>query len=187
MKKMSWEECLKGVSTIQTPYSIGIDHQKILYELAYKLPKKSLMLELGVCFGRTAATLCYVAKHKELEYYGIDDFSLIGSLEQVLNSLGALGLPHHIIEDKTEEVDWHWEVDLLVIDAGHHEEAIKQDCEKYIPFVKPGRYVVFHDYEKKYNPKSAHRAIHYYAEKITGEWETYALDRNLLIRKKPLT
>jgi len=187
MPKMSWEEAIKGAKTIDDVYSMEEEQQRVLYKLACELPEKSVMLELGVCRGKTAAVLCYVAKHRDLTYYGIDDFSLGGSLPQVQKCLDDLDLPHNIVEGKTQDVPWEASIDLLIIDAGHYEEPVKSDCEKYIPFVKPGGYVAFHDYEKEFNQKSAHWAIHFYAEKITGKWKTYVLSNNLLIRQKPLT
>lgn len=37
-------------------------------------------------------------------------------------------------------------IDLLFIDGDHSYEAVKQDIEDWVPFVRKGGYVIFHDY-----------------------------------------
>jgi hypothetical protein len=45
------------------------------------------------------------------------------------------------------EKEWHKEIDVLNIDSDHTYETTKAEMLKWIPWVKTGGLVFFHDYE----------------------------------------
>lgn len=47
---------------------------------------------------------------------------------------------------KGKDVEWDRPVDLLFLDDSHLYADIKENFEKFSPYVRPGGYVVFHDY-----------------------------------------
>jgi hypothetical protein len=48
--------------------------------------------------------------------------------------------------DAGRNIPWDREIDILFIDDSHYYDDIKENFDKFSPFVKPGGYVVFHDY-----------------------------------------
>jgi predicted O-methyltransferase YrrM len=55
--------------------------------------------------------------------------------------------------------NWIRPIDILLVDGSHTYADVKRDFEKYIPHVKPGGYIVFHDTMWEY-----HKENQYYRE-----------------------
>lgn len=78
-------------------------------------------------------------------------------------------------------------IDFLHVDGEHSEEAVVQDCELFLPFLRSGGMVAFHDA----NPDErapAGVAVCKGIERATPGWETtwWSKERNcLMIRRKP--
>ena len=193
--KLSWNKALNLAQDMISSYrftgdyTFTIKQKELVFEYAKKVPKGGVVVELGVAYGETAAVICYVAKHRQFEYHGVDDFSLCGSAESVMASLIRLGLSAKIHNGKTCDILWNKEIDLLILDAGHDENNIKADCEKWLSFVKKNGIVMFHDYEDIYDQGSAHWAVRHYADKYTKEWDSleYIKDKGLGLKvfRKP--
>ena len=190
--KPTWNQCLKLARTIDDHYSMVEAQQKTLYELSLTLEKRSVIMELGTCHGKTSAVLAYVAKHQDLDFHGIDDFSLEGNEAEVRASLDAIKVPYTLHVGKTHMVPWDKDLDLLIIDAGHDEVNVRADCKRWLSFVKPGGYAAFHDYHEPFNRKSPHWAVRYYADLYTPGWTTAKFvpdvkggNHGLCIKQKP--
>ena len=97
-----------------------------------KIPENGLYLEIGVYKGRSLWVARKVSK-PSVEIWGIDE------LEEP-NIEGT-----NYIKSNSHTAKWDKSVDLLFIDAGHSYEDCKGDIEKYVPFVKKGGVVLFHD------------------------------------------
>lgn len=169
---MKWQEVDKKISSINDHYSMRSDQHKLLFDFAMKVPNGGVILELGVAHGMTAGLFSLVAKQHGLEYYGIDDFSLCGSTTETQAVFDKLGTTGTIIESKTQDASWNKEVDLLFIDAGHDEANVRPDCEKYVPFVKPGGIVIFDDWAEDDTHVNPHWAVGYYGKIATEGWES---------------
>lgn len=181
---MNWEEVKQQIAPISDHYSMREDQHKLLFEYAMQVPKGGTVLEIGVCNGKTAALFALVAKHKSINYYGIDDFSLEGSRADVLKHFKRLKLSGEIIEGRSEDVEWNRPIDLLFIDGGHDEANVRVDCEKFVPLVKPAGIVIFDDWavdESKANP---HWAVGHYGTIATKGWESLENDISLRVFRK---
>jgi hypothetical protein len=126
-----------------------------------------------------------VANHSHSKYFGIDHFGLESSAEIVRDMLASKELAGTIIEGHTHEVPWDKPLDLLLIDAGHDEANVKGDCEKYLPFVKRGGYVLFDDWDEPFDRDSAHWAVHFYGDLHTRDWDKITNEFGLEIRRRP--
>ena len=179
-KPPKWTDINSKIADIDDHYSMREDQHKLLFEYAIKVPRGGTILELGVAHGKTSAMFSLIAKAHNLHYYGIDDFSLEGTQEEVEDHFKRLGTVGTIIKSRTQDFDWNQQVDLLFIDAGHDEENIKADCEKYVPFVKPGGVVIFDDWAIDETRNDPHWAVGYYGTIATEGWES--LDDSIYIR-----
>lgn len=138
--------CWEKMQTFPQKYSFSDEEHLWLFELMKEhCPDNPVILELGICNGRTACLLSYFAGQLGGEYHGVDIFSLESNAEQFEKRMKAAGLDYNLYVFLTNEVDWKKPVDILLIDAAHNEPFVSQDCEKYLPFVKPGGLVIFDD------------------------------------------
>lgn len=168
------------IDTINDHYSMIEAQHKILFDYAMKVPKGGLILEIGVCNGKTAAMFGLIAKERNLSYIGIDDFSLESSKAEVDAHFERLGAKGSIIESRTQDIDWHTPIDLLFIDGGHDEANVSVDCEKFVPFVKVGGVVIFDDWALDETKVDPHWAVGHYGTIATQGWKS--LDDQTFIR-----
>jgi predicted O-methyltransferase YrrM len=71
-------------------------------------------------------------------------------------------------------------ISVLFIDGMHSYEAVKQDCELYLPLLRPGGYVAFHDYNNV-----AFSGVKQAADEATRGWEKSNDVWDLVIFRKP--
>jgi hypothetical protein len=84
------------------------------------------------------------------EYHGVDAFILSATVgeQEYRHNLERFNLPYNFHRGMTNDVEWDAPIDLLVIDASHTDPYVEQDCIKWLPFVKPGGYAVFDDWDQ---------------------------------------
>jgi predicted O-methyltransferase YrrM len=207
-----WAQIVQIARLANDHYSMTERQQELVYELAMTIPERGLIVELGVCHGKTALILAAAAKQRDGKYLGIDNWSLEGNRQEVaslfnqlMHGLGVRVSSEHsrqasqwggsyfawsLVEDDTHAEHWRGNsavVDLLLIDAGHDEANVSKDCEIWIPKVKAGGLVIFDDWPSGPNWQgSCHEAVRRHAEIWTGEWEWAASYGKVVARRKPL-
>lgn len=106
-----------------------------LYEGLKDSTKDDNYLEIGVDRGRS---LTYARRHFKGDVYGID----IETLEE----RGGKPVEGTIfIHSDSLEVEWDKPIKCLFIDAEHRYQRVKDEYEKYLPFVVKGGWIFFHD------------------------------------------
>ncbi len=166
---MTWEKARLLAGYADPHYAMDFLDLEPLYGLAMRVPRSGIIVELGVCHGRASTVLAYAARERKAQYVGVDDFSMEGTAGEVRVLLDGLGLPHCILEGKTQTVPWDEPIDLLVIDAGHDEDNIRADINRWLPYLKSGGWVAFDDWDEE--EASAHWAVPYYGDLATQGWK----------------
>lgn len=182
-----WQEYLQKTKHFVRHYTIDESHQRFICNLISNLPIGATVVELGVCNGSTAGLIVLSGQKNQIDYYGIDNFSLENHYYQVNQALSLLKAPYHLIEADTRKYPWSKPIDLLLIDAGHDEANVSKDCPKWIPLVKKGGYVVFHDWPNTSDHSHCHWAVRHYGELQTQGWQQIAYLTELLMVKRNLT
>lgn len=119
------------------------------------LPENPIIVNIGAGFGTSA--LCFAEPRHDAEIFSIDlrdDDNPFGGLLNERNAfIGAdAKLPTQIKGDsKKVGKTWDKEIDLLFIDGDHSAEGVGGDIDIWIPYVKDGGYVLFHDYGSPYH------------------------------------
>ncbi len=171
---MTWEDIWNRVECLNDHYALDRSRLEFVVSYALQLPIGATILELGVCNGRTLLALGMAAKAVSGIAYGMDHFRLEGSAEEVRNRLRDFNVDvtTKVIECNTHDYPWRTPLDLLVVDAGHDEANVKSDIEDYVPWVKPGGYVFFDDYDSvPCTPEeSPNWAVRHYADLACGAW-----------------
>jgi predicted O-methyltransferase YrrM len=182
----AWANALALSSTISDHYAIEVSEQQLLFHCALAFDPGSIIVELGVTHGRTAAILCYAAKLQGLIYYGVDNFTLEGNAKDTQANLDRLDLPFNLLVGDTQSVPFSQPIDFLIVDAGHDVVNITQDCQRWLPMVKPGGIVAFHAYNPSIDQTDPHWGIKNCVDVFCGTWEKLVFIEWLLIKRKPL-
>jgi predicted O-methyltransferase YrrM len=147
--------------------------QAFLYRLACDLPPNSLAVEVGSFLGHSTCLIAAGLRGERAHVYAVDAFTCKGSsaeehslyLDQVAgtvqkdqlrafrSNVARLRFEKKItpIVSETASAAEKLQVtssffDFLFIDADHTFAACKADIETFLPLVKPGGAVVFHDF-----------------------------------------
>jgi predicted O-methyltransferase YrrM len=107
---------------------------KVLYPAVAAIPEYGVYLEIGVHKGRSL-WVARQAADPTVDVIGIDteaDPQIEGT--------------DFIQADSTKlKIDSNWRVDVLFIDGNHSYEGVKSDINRFVPLVKKGGLVLFHD------------------------------------------
>lgn len=126
---------------------------EMLKALASQLPPNPVVINFGAGAGNSALAL--LSGRSDVFVHTIDrqrEGSPFGSLQGEENLLREHGLfkPDRINQIQGDSAEtgrnWKTKVDMVFVDAGHAYEECKADIEAWLPHVKPGGIMAFHDY-----------------------------------------
>lgn len=162
MKKIEdlWQ-LLKDVELVQ----VRPIEMEALYKHCFEF-KNPEIVEIGSAHGASSIILAEAAKELNgyltcidsfpEDYYGQDKFGSYGKEQFIKNvkdyrgeCLSFINLPSNeaIAKAKKDYKDWAcYGIDVLFVDGNHDYEAVKDDCNNYLPLLNHGGYVGFHDY-----------------------------------------
>ncbi len=194
----SWSECESIIQEFKAHYTLLPPEHELVYKYAMEIPAGGIAMELGICYGRTAAVLAYCAREKGFEAHGIDAFFLVQDFDanMLKAKLTALNLPYTVHDGLTTDtpisyrsgqvamVPWDRELDLLIIDASHNDAWVSADFKRWIPFVKIGGVGIFDDIGFEEDSTSPHNDAYLAAHKYTDGWQEEFHDGRLLIRRR---
>lgn len=185
-KNEEWQNAIALARQVNDHYSMYEQQQQIIFDHVLTVPKNGVVVELGVAYGKTSVVMAYACRLVGADFHAVDNFSLVGSAGEYRTRLTQMGLSFELHEGKTQEVPWKQKIDLLVIDAGHDEKNVKADCERWLPWVKPGGVVIFHDYEQGIIPREhPHWGVKFYADKHTKGWKELEHWKQLKVKRRP--
>lgn len=155
----------------------SLDEQAFLYRLASRLPPDALVIEIGSWIGHSSCIIGVALRGAHARCYAIDAFTgqtalpsesafLQNSLLKVSATRSVRDLfDEHVarfqLQDKIVAVPADSAeavaklppglpaADLIFIDGGHTLEVVRKDIELYLPRLKSGGVVVFHDFSSE--------------------------------------
>lgn len=139
---MNFEEIFKEIDLI--PGWMGEEDCGVLYK--YASQTKGLIVEIGSYMGRSTRLLALSSP--ESRVITIDSFKMGGKKAKKMLLKNIEGLNVKLVEGTSRNVGkgWKRKIDLLFVDGGHTERVVKKDIELFVPHVKRGGIVLFHDY-----------------------------------------
>jgi predicted O-methyltransferase YrrM len=152
----------------------ALDEQAFLYRLATEAPPDATAIEIGSWIGHSTCILGVGLRGAKARIVAIDAFSALSALpdetsyyRKFLKGVSATSsqralfdahLAHFKLQEKVTAIPADSAgaiaklpadlppADLLFIDGGHTLDVVRQDIRLYVPLVRSGGVVVFHDF-----------------------------------------
>lgn len=165
---------IRGLAMIPDAEMLKVREAEYLYDTAAKFVEPVVWVELGSWCGRSLwAAGCGLPEHSDLDAFdpctailpategsdqcfvhgdGLLQWSILNAVTEAIFRLARVEAKHHrkrSIEGAAHYADSS--VDVLMIDADHRYESVRDDLATWLPKLTPGGLVIGHDYTRK-NP-----------------------------------
>jgi len=126
----------------------------LLYRLARSLNKQSVIVEIGSYLGASSSFLACAAKERNHSVYCVDTWENEGMSEGGRDTFEEFSRNLKLFKDfitplrgRSADVakTFDKEIDLIFIDGDHSYEGVKTDVEAWLPKMKKGGILIFHD------------------------------------------
>lgn len=159
--KVGWLRRLQIIQTSQHPlifsiYTHTTERERVcLFKLAKHLANKAAIVEIGSYLGASTCFLAAGARARKGKVYAVDTWTNKAMSEGERNTykdfllnIGPLKDVIFPLQGKSTEIarQFHKKIDLLFIDGDHSYNGVRKDLDSWLPMVKDGGIVVFHDY-----------------------------------------
>jgi hypothetical protein len=166
-------------------FSTWVDHLPFGYDLVTAL-RPSLLVELGTHMGLSYFTFCQAMKEHAIDglCYAVDTFEGDAHTakydESVFNLVNNHNREHYhgfsylmrmLFNDALKHFN-NDSIDLLHIDGLHTYEAVSEDFRLWLPKVKPGGIILFHDVQARLQDFGAWR----FWDEIAPSHETFTFN-----------
>ena len=148
------------------------------------IPRVGTPVIVNIGAGAGTSGLAFAEARPEADLYTID-ISIggpLGGLESERNAFDNADMIHptQILGDsKRIGKDWTLKIDILFIDGNHSESGVRGDIEAWLPHVKRGGFIIFHDYQDSKWP-SVKRAV----DKLMASYKTVDIVDCIKVFKK---
>lgn len=123
-----------------------------LKDLANRLDKNPVIVNIGACFGTSAMAM--IEARPDAYVFSIDVSPSPKEMEHLTQArLYQLNRVVRIL-GRSQDVGlhWPWLVDMVYVDGSHIYREVLEDIDRWLPTIKPGGIMVFHDYDKAICP-----------------------------------
>lgn len=127
----------------------------LIQAIVQSLPDEAVLVNIGVGTGTGSLAMAEIHPRAHMFSVDISKGGPFGGMEneRIAFEHAELPLPLQILGN-SQEVHKDWpqiagsraDIDLLFIDGDHAETALQGDIDGWVKFVRPGGYVLFHDY-----------------------------------------
>ena len=146
--------------------------------------KINVAVELGSYIGGTSVYIIDALK-KTAKLYCVDSFVLNRKdvrpifVNDVLPNFKTMVLLEKTTHNASQDFS-KGQIDFLFIDADHQDHSIRQDCADWLPKVRSGGIVAFHDYGHSHFVHVKTRV-----NEATPNWKLLGVEGHLAIKIKP--
>jgi len=166
---MTFEDATILTRTVSSHTAFEDEECKAYFDILMSLPTNSRIVEIGLEYGRSSTIALQVAKYKGLEYVGIDPFF---EHQDIMHSWCEMAMNANwnarLIALRSGDVHLPGPTRCLLIDGDHSAEAVRDDCEQWMPRIPNGGYALFHDYKRASMPEVTYAVQSYFAGRL--EW-----------------
>lgn len=153
---------------LEVPGHLRLIEGLFLYDEALKLPAGGVAVEIGSYLGRSTTFIGAALKSspQPATLHAIDTFTSIGvpgaeghdTLAKFTEHTAPYASVIRVHQGYSTDIVkmWNAPIDMLWIDGDHSYEACSRDIQDWVPFVRKGGLVAFHDYA---NPCGVAQAV----------------------------
>jgi predicted O-methyltransferase YrrM len=133
---------------------LTLEEKLLLYKLARELEPASVIVEVGSYLGASSTFLAAAAKERRSVVYCVDTWANEGMSEGLRDTYAEFTFNTQRYTEQIRPLrgtsleiaeGFLQAIDLLFLDADHSYAACRSDAQAWLPKVKPGGIVVFHD------------------------------------------
>jgi predicted O-methyltransferase YrrM len=155
MNVPTFEECMAITSTISNIHVLQDAECRSMYDTLCELPNESTLIEVGSDYGRSSSLISQVAAAKNFLTVHIDPWEEYKDRAKQWMEAVAERCPWHefiVLHMTTEQAVDHVPrltpngIDFAFIDGCHDPVIVTRDLEIVASRVKPGGFLVCHDY-----------------------------------------
>lgn len=125
----------------------------LLKSLARRLPPSPVIINIGAGFGTSA--LAFMEAREDAFVFSID--CQLCDIEAEHLQAAGMGDRYRVVRvlGASQEIGKHWpgQADMIFVDGGHHFHGVYEDAVVWVPKVKPGGIIAFHDYGEPVCPE----------------------------------
>jgi len=127
---------------------LSVEEVDLIYECCDMLPDKAVIVNIGA--GAGTSTLAFLEKHTTCFVFEIDIEERPLAVQNTSKYHDRLAR----IRGKSQIVgkNWPFLVDCVFVDGSHTNEAVQGDIDSWLPKVKLGGIILFHDYDHRNVP-----------------------------------
>ena len=143
---------------------------KAYFDVLSSLSPGSLIVEVGLEYGRSSSIALQVAKANSLRYHGIDEFRQDEPVFQAWMKMARGVMTHsgfQLSVMRSQDVVMGETIHAILIDGGHDFETVLNDCYHFLPNVAEGGYAMFHDYGRESLPEITRAVDEYMKDRLT--------------------
>lgn len=161
---MTFQELLDRTKHI--PSSVYEPEQAMWLKHLAPIPGNPLLVDFGTGWGKSAVSLALTCPQATVVTFdpgdvyvrqrNVEDHAAYeAKVQEYIDQAGAENVVHLLGDSRTIDtfrVTTGREIDILNIDSDHTYETTKAEIERWVPLVKKGGIVMFHDYEHPHAP-----------------------------------
>ncbi len=138
---MTFDDVMKLTRTVGSEAAFTDEECRAYFDVLMSLEPESLIVEVGLEYGRSSSVALQVAKERGLRYIGIDEGYHRSEWSEAFDQFSR-----HVYWGRSENLMWFRQIDAILIDGDHSKAGVRDDCEHFLPYVKHGGYAIFHDW-----------------------------------------
>lgn len=178
---MTFDEAMEFTRTVGSHVSFEDGECRAYFDILNSLPKDSLVVEVGLQFGRSSSIALQVALVNGLRYHGIDPFTEPREAYKEWMAMAAsLGVRYRLSIMHSSHAKIGEKIDCILIDGDHSYDAVMDDCRHFLPQVASGGWACFHDFNRASLPDVTKAVLDYIrSANNVNKWEEVGITGTL--------
>ena len=151
---MTFADVMILTRTVSSNAAFEDEECEAYFDLLMSMVPHSLVIEVGLQYGRSSSVALQVCKERNLRYHGIDPFiegaDAAGKWLELARKVGG---PYQLSMMYSDAVLIGEPISIILIDGDHSYQGVVNDCDHFLHLVKKGGYACFHDYGRESLPE----------------------------------
>lgn len=187
---MNFDDLWKEAEKI-TGY-LFVEEARCLYEMTQQIPGGGVVVELGSFCGKSSRIIVEAVKERSAKLFCVDAFVPYFDSTPIPPEEARRQLTTFVLKPFYDYVDlinqdtskaakyFSQDIDFLFIDADHSHDGVVKDCLAWLPKLKSGSCVAFHDYNSESWTDVKQAALNF-----VGGWHNVRNDYSIAVFRKP--